>query len=217
VRRTYGQYCSLAKALDMVGERWTLLIVRELLVRPKRFGELLDGLPGIGRNLLAARLRQLEGEGLIQRREAEGTRVYGLTDDGRGLAPALTELSRWGAARLGPLGEEEAFQGQWVMGTMAAMANVEATRAVHESYQFDVEGDMFYLRVEDGDVSAYVGRADDPDLIVRTTPQVLAAIGAGEQSVVDALTEQALGIEGSQQALEHALAIFGSVWGVEET
>jgi putative sterol carrier protein len=144
-------------------------------------------------------------------------RVYEVTDDGRGLVkPALTELSRWGAARLGPLGPDDVFQGQWVMGTMAAMVNVEATRGVRESYQFDVEGDRFYLRVEDGDVSAHVGDADDPNLIVRTTPKVLADIGSGEQSVVDALTEQALSIEGPQQALENALAIFGSVWGVDE-
>ena len=92
--RSYDQYCALAKALDVVGDRWTLLIVRELLVRPCRYSELQDGLAGIATNLLAERLRQLEGAGVIDR---EGDGRYELTDRGRRLGTAVHELVRWGA------------------------------------------------------------------------------------------------------------------------
>ena len=92
--RSYGQYCALAKALDLVGDRWTLLIVRELLVRPSRYSELQDGLTGIATNLLVERLRQLEGAGVIGR---DGEGRYELTEWGRKLAAPVQELVRWAA------------------------------------------------------------------------------------------------------------------------
>jgi len=113
---------------------------------PEALRELLEGLPGISRNLLSARLRQLEVEGLVERRAADsspGSRVYDLTEEGKGLAPALTELARWGTRRLGTLRPDDAFQGQWVMGTMSAIADRRAARSVYESYEIDVEGDVF--------------------------------------------------------------------------
>src|SRR3954453_11339680 len=111
--RRYGQYCSLAYALDVVGERWTLLIVRDLLLGPKRFTDLLDGLPGIGRNLLAARLRHLEAEGVVRRSvlpPPAASRVYELTEDGIELGLALAPLSRWGAKRMGMRRDDELFR-----------------------------------------------------------------------------------------------------------
>lgn len=200
----------------MVGERWTILVVRELLVRPKRFGELLDGLPGMGRNLLAARLRHLESEGLVQRRAAEPgvPGAYDLTPDGRGLAPALTELARWGAGRLGTLRPEDAFQGQWAMGTMVATASRDAARGVHETHEFDVEGDVFHLRVDDGRVTAHVGQAREPDLRIRTSAQTLSSIATGDEAVLEALERGDIGVDGSPAALANSLAIFGSAWGV---
>lgn len=217
MRRTYGQYCTLARALDVVGERWTLLIVRELLVRPRRFGELLEGLPGISRNLLAARLRQLEAEGLIERRKAEqpSGHAYELTEEGKRLAPALAELARWGAGRLGALGPGDAFQGQWMMGTMRATADREAARGVHETYEIDVEGDVFHVEVDDGKVTPRLGHASEPDLTLRTYASVVSSIGAGERSVVDAVADGGVAVEGSSRSVEHFVAIFGSFWGVE--
>src|SRR5205807_10513448 len=121
-RRSYGQYCSLARALDIVGERWTLLIVRDLQLAPKRFTDLLDGLPGIGRNLLTARLRYLEHEGLIRRRQPSSyprSVIYELTDDGQELAFALAPLARWGARRLGARDPDELFRPAWTVTAMA--------------------------------------------------------------------------------------------------
>jgi DNA-binding HxlR family transcriptional regulator len=91
-KRSYGQYCTVARALDVVGERWTLLLVRELSTGPKRFKDLLEGLPGIGTNLLAARLKKLEGEGIVRRATLPppaGSNVYELTDLGGSLEPVI--------------------------------------------------------------------------------------------------------------------------------
>ncbi|MFN2460621.1 MAG: winged helix-turn-helix transcriptional regulator, partial [Candidatus Velthaea sp.] len=102
--RGYGQYCGFARALEVVGERWTLLIVRDLLVEPKRFTDLLRGLPGIPSNILTARLKELEHGGIVRRRllprPARGV-VYELTEYGRELEPVVIELGRWGAKNLG--------------------------------------------------------------------------------------------------------------------
>src|ERR671922_2074062 len=100
----YQQYCALARALDVTGDRWTLLIVRELTPGPRRFTDLIDGLPGISRKLLTERLRDLERDGIIARKELPppaARQVYELTDDGRGLAIAMAPLIGWGAKRMG--------------------------------------------------------------------------------------------------------------------
>jgi DNA-binding HxlR family transcriptional regulator/putative sterol carrier protein len=211
VRRSYAQYCTLARALDVLGERWTILIVRELLVRPKRFGELLDGLPGIGRNLLAQRLRQLEADRLVRR----GAHGYELTDDGAGLAPALTELARWGARRLGELTPDDAFQGQWIMGTITATADLDAARGLHEAYQFNLDGDVFHVLVDDGVVSSRPGSHERPDLVVHMAPQTLAALAAGTLQLPEALGDGRVRVEGEPVALQHAIAVIGGVWGIE--
>ena len=110
VPKSYDQYCPVAEALDLVGERWTLLIVRELTYGPQRFTDLRVGLPGIPPNLLASRLRELEDGGIVRRRDlpAPAARsVYELTEEGRGLEPTLRALARWGIHRLPPPDEGE--------------------------------------------------------------------------------------------------------------
>ena len=125
-RKTYGQFCGLAHALDVVGERWTLLIVRELGTGAKRYTDLADALPGIGTSLLATRVRQLETDGVIQRRLAVGQPgsavVYELSEAGRELALAMIPLATWGArhqmtdADVG----REAFRAEWLLSFLAA-------------------------------------------------------------------------------------------------
>src|SRR4051794_24934965 len=104
-RRSYRQFCGLASALDIVGERGTMLIVRDLSLGPRRYGELLEGLPGIGEGLLAQRLRHLEAEGLVQRTFSSdvGAVVYELTDGGQELWESLVPLAAWGLKRVGPV------------------------------------------------------------------------------------------------------------------
>lgn len=104
-RRSYRQYCGIARALDVVGERWTLLVIRELMTGPKRFKDLLDGLPGIGTNLLTARLKQLEEDGLLRRTilpPPAKVPAYELTPLGQRLEPVLSTPGDWGQELLGP-------------------------------------------------------------------------------------------------------------------
>jgi DNA-binding HxlR family transcriptional regulator len=95
-RKCYGQLCTVTTALDVAGDRWTLLILREFLGGPARFEELVDGLPGIARNLLSSRLRRLEGDAVVRRVDAHGTSLYALTELGAAVRPALEELGFWG-------------------------------------------------------------------------------------------------------------------------
>src|SRR3954454_3993708 len=116
--RTYGQYCSIARALDVVGDRWTLLIVRELLLKgPSRFTDLKNGLPGVAPNLLSTRLKELESAGLVGRAEAPppvATALYDLTDDGRALEPVLRSLGLWGLRLMDAARAGDAFQAHWL-------------------------------------------------------------------------------------------------------
>ena len=167
-RRSYEQFCSLATALDVVGERWTLLLIRELLLGPRRFTDLLDGLPGIGRNLLAERLRHLEDEGLVARGSLPppaASQVYELTDEGRKLGPALAELGRWGVERLGPRRRTQTFRPAWGMFPLSYMADRDAARDLNETWEFRIDEATFTLRVKDGRVIPRTGPADDPDLV----------------------------------------------------
>lgn len=124
-RRSYDQYCAVARALDAVGERWSLLIVRELLAGPRRYTDLHADLPGVSTDILAARLKQLEGDGLATRRKLErpasGT-VYELTARGRELRPVIEALGQWGMPALGEQRPTDAVREHWVTGRSATVA-----------------------------------------------------------------------------------------------
>src|SRR6516165_3099171 len=115
---SYDQYCALAKALDVLGSRWSLLIVRELLIRgPSRYTDLRDGLPGIATNLLAERLRELEQEGLVAREEAPppvATTLFRLTPRGEQLRPIVEGLARWGAPLMADQDPKDAVRSHWL-------------------------------------------------------------------------------------------------------
>ena len=115
-RRSYDQYCGLARALDVLGERWTLLIVQNLLLGPQRYSELLRGLPGITTNLLAKRLQEMEAEGLIEHGEAASdATAYRLTSIGRDLEPAIHALGRWGWRRMGKPTSRDRRSVEWLL------------------------------------------------------------------------------------------------------
>jgi len=208
--RSYDQFCTLARTLDIVGERWTLLVLRELMLGPKRFTDLLDGLPGIARNLLAARLRHLERAGLIRRRELPppaASHVYELTGDGRALGPALSELGRWGAERLPPPPPDVAFRPGWIVFPMSYMADRAAARDLDETWEFRVDGDDFHLRVAEGRVEPRAGRADEPSLILTLDATTLRQIFSADLLPLDAFSQGRIGVEGEPEALEHCLAV----------
>jgi DNA-binding HxlR family transcriptional regulator len=162
MRKRYDQYCPIARALDLVGDRWALLVVRELMHGPKRYTDLVDHLPGIGTNILAARLRDLEGAGVVAKRTLPppaASRVYELTEYGRGLRGALRELALWGARSLGPpTDDDELFPG-WLEN---AVDIILAPLAPPGRFVFRVGDEIASL--VDGE--ALTGAVDDPDVVV---------------------------------------------------
>jgi DNA-binding HxlR family transcriptional regulator len=167
MRKRYEQYCPVAHALDLVGERWALLVVRELMHGPKRYTDLAEHLPGIGTNVLASRLRDLESGGIVRKRTLPppaASRVYELTEYGEGLRPAIRELALWGARSLGPPTEEdELFEG-WLAN---AVDTVLAPIAPPGRFEFRV-GDEVASLVDGG---ARSGPVDDPDVVVEGDPE----------------------------------------------
>ena len=216
-RRSYKQYCAMARALDVLGERWTLLIVRELLTGPKRFKDLLDGLPGIGTNLLAGRLKELEGEGLLRRATLPppaGSAVYELTGRGWDLEPVLMGLARWGVDLLGQPRPGEAFKPAWAVQAMKATFRPEAARWVRETYEFRVGEDVFHVRVDDGVSEPEYGPGWEPDLILKTDPDTFLELVSGRIEASDAIEAGRLDIEGDAEALASAGEIFGLTTGL---
>lgn len=164
--KRYEQYCPMAHALDLVGDRWSLLVLRELMHGPKRYTDLVDGLPGIGTNILAARLRDLEKADIVARRTLPppaASKVYELTDYGRELRPAMRELALWGARSLGPPTPESGLFEGWVAN---AMDIVLAHLAPTGRFEFRVDGEVASL--VDGEVQR--GPVDDPDVVVEADP-----------------------------------------------
>jgi DNA-binding HxlR family transcriptional regulator len=163
----YDQYCPMAHALDLVGERWSLLVIRELMHGPKRYTDLVDALPGIGTNMLASRLRDLDANGIVTRRTLPppaASRVYELTAYGRDLRPAMRELALWGARSLGPPTPESGLFAGWLGN---AMDIALAHRAPRGRFEFHV-GDEVSSMV-DGEVRS--GPIEHPDVVVETTPE----------------------------------------------
>ena len=206
--RSYGQYDPLAWALDLVGERWTLLILREVLLGPRRFSDLLEGLPGLSKSLLSARLRKLEREGLIRRERGPGARhVYAATEEAWSLARAFARLGIWGAHRMGPRRPRDVFRpGSFALG-MTVFADRDAAKGVHETYEFDVEGERFHLRVDDGRIEPREGPAEAADFVVTTDAATCVRIMRGEEPAALA-AEGLMAGTGSPEAAANLLAIF---------
>lgn len=207
-RRTYDQYCALARALEVVGERWTLLIVRELLLGPKRYKDLLDGLPGIATNLLVERLRDLEQARVLRRRTLAppaGSTVYELTELGRELEPAVLALGRWGASFLGPPRPGDAFRPGWYVVSMLATFRPEAAEGLRESYEFRIGKEVFEVQLAEGRLEARQGEAHDPDLVVRVDLETLLALLGRQLSPDEALASGGVEIEGDRSVLTRCI------------
>src|SRR6266516_814295 len=216
-KRSYDQYCALARVLDVVGERWTLLLVRELLQGPKRYKDLLAGLPGIGTNLLAERLRHLQEIGMIRRRPLPppaGSTVYELTELGQGLESAVMELGRWGAYFLGEPRERAAPQPGWFFVSIRATFRPALAAEVDERYEFRVAGETFHVVIDRGRLTSGQGAVADPDAVVSTDLQTFIALLAQRLTPADALATRAVEVEGDPAALSRFVEIFA--WPVPE-
>jgi DNA-binding HxlR family transcriptional regulator len=210
-KRSYGQYCGLAQALDLVGERWTLLIVRELLMGPKRYTDLRTGLPGIASNLLADRLEQLEETGLVRRERlpppAPAT-VYHLTERGRALETAIIELGRWGGLALGAPDPDQDFRASWFALGMRATFRARLAPARETSYEFHIGGETFSFQLAHGEARAQPGTAIAPRFIFGADAETFLALLGGQLTSAQALSSGAATLEGPRRELDQALRIF---------
>lgn len=210
-RRSYKQYCALARALDVIGERWTLLLIRELLLGPKRYKDLLDGLPGVGTNLLAERLKSLEKLGIVGRTTLPppaGSTVYELTDLGRRLEPAVFELGRWGAHFLEPRKSTDATDPGWFFVSIRATFRPEAAAELRESYEFQIDGVPFHARVHEGRAWTSQGHATDPDLVVTTDLDSFIGLLSRDLDPGEAVAGGSVALEGDPTALDRFVEIF---------
>ncbi len=208
-RRSYGQYCTVARALDVVGERWTLLLVRELLTGPKRFKDLLEGLPGIGTNLLTGRLKVLEEAGIVRRATLPppaGSKVYELTEAGRSLEPVIVELSRWGSRMMGEPSGEEDMRPAWAAVAVRSAFDARTTRGLRETYEFRIDEEVFHVRVEEGEVEARQGRADYPDVVVSGVTEAFLAVAAGRVTPEEAVEGGSIRVESPRGDRDEALS-----------
>ncbi len=174
--KTYGQRCPLARALDLVGERWTLLVVRELLLGPRRYTDLQDGLPGVGTNILAARLADLQVAELVSKRALPppaAVTVYELTEAGRALASSIRALSEWGERHAAPATEDQVVRPAWILMSAARRgSNLEAGR----SCELRVGRDVFELTGTGSELSVAATSARSPDAVITIEPDLLSAL-----------------------------------------
>lgn len=215
-KRSYDQWCAVARSLDIVGERWTMLIVRDLLVGPKRYKDILDGLPGIGTNLLTRRLRELEAQGLVERRQlpapASAT-VYALTPKGAALEPVVFALGHWGFQFLGRPRSSDAMLPDPFFVSLRASFRPEQASDLSERYAFRIGDRVFEVVVSEGRCTTREGGATAPDVTFTSDPATLFALRRRELSPKQAIASGKVKVEGDPKALERFVDVFA--WSKE--
>ena len=209
-KRTYDDGCAAAHALDLVGERWALLVVRELLLGPKRFTDLRAGLPGASPNVISQRLRDLEATGIVRRRKLPppaASRVYELTEWGEELEPVIVRLGRWGARS--PTKPRDAALGvDSLVLSMRTMFDPRAAEGLGASYELRFGEDRFRAVVDDGRFEISRGSADGPDATVEADSDTVAGLLYAGRPLAEALESGGLKVEGDLAAFERFLGLF---------
>jgi DNA-binding HxlR family transcriptional regulator len=209
--RSYAQLCGIATALDVIGDRWTPLVVRDLLLGPLRFIDLAEGLPGIGTNTLAARLKQLEAADVVHRRllplPDRGT-VYELTAYGRELEPVLLALGRWGTKSMGRLPAEVASRSRWLVAAMLAFHDESQRIARPTAWELRLTDGAFTVRAEGTSLTVTAGAPDDADLVITAEDDQLHRLLTRQLTPAEALASGALSIEGDGSALPELVELF---------
>ncbi|MBF6399394.1 helix-turn-helix transcriptional regulator [Nocardia cyriacigeorgica] len=188
-RRSYDHHCAVSRALEIVGDRWNLLVVRELTAGPRRYSDLFADLPGISTDVLAARLKDLERDGILTRRRVgprATTALYELTDTGAALRPVLEALSVWGTPLLGERRSTDAVRAHWFalpLGRAVAEVVSSGTVTVH------IGDTSFHYMIDETGLTHHDGAADDPDLEVRLDLEMATEIAKGTRALADVLAE----------------------------
>ena len=208
--RTYGDGCGIAHALDLVGERWALLVVRELLLGPKRFTDLRGGLPSASPNVLSQRLRELEQAGIVRRRRLPppaGSWVYELTDWGRELKPIVLTLGTW-AVRSPTFPSDAPVGTDSVVLALGTFFDADAAGDLSARYELQLDDSTFHVHIAGGSIELDRGPAEHPDATIMADAVTLSAVVWDGRDLDDALRAGDLRIEGDRRAVDRLLGLF---------
>jgi DNA-binding HxlR family transcriptional regulator len=209
-RRTYGEACGIPRALDRVGERWALMIVREMMLGPKRFTDIRAGLPGLSPDVLAQRLRELEETGVVQRRKLPppaASQVYELTEWGRELEPVLIALGRWGARAPGPPADACMSFDAHIL-SLLTLFDPEVAGDFETVLELRLDEQRFRAAVAAGQLEIAPGEAPSPDATIETDPGTLIALAHRRRTLDEALQAGEVVVDGDQQAVARFLGLF---------
>jgi DNA-binding HxlR family transcriptional regulator len=203
--RSYGQYCSVAKALDVIGDRWTLLIVRELLARgPSRYTDLRHGLPGIATNLLAERLRELEAAGIVVREDAPppiATALFSLTARGEQLRAVIEELGRWGVPLMLETTAQEEFRSHWLSLPVELFLADTSPDRLPTTIEVRTGEQPVLIEARDGAISTRPGSSEHADAVLSGPPQLVLGLLSGALDA-DEAAAKGLSFDGAREALQ---------------
>ena len=209
--KRYDQYCPVAHAMSLVGERWALLVVRELLKGPRRYTDLAAGLPGIGTNILATRLRDLEAGGVVTRRKLPApaaSTVYELTPYGAGLEEVVHAIARWGARSLGPPNTSDDFDHEWGLGAFRALLYPERASGLTATYAVVVDRDAFTVRLDDGRLGVELGIASDAQLVAEMAFATFYELASGDLPPQAALEDGRVKLTGDPEDFARFFHVF---------
>lgn len=209
-RKSYGQYCGVARAMELLGERWTMLVVRDLLVGPKRYTDLHRGLPGIPTNVLADRLKELEQAGVVSRvvlPRPESAVVYTLSAYGEELNDVVLSLGRWGAKALGEPMETDIVTVDSLIMAIRTTFHPQQARGLRARYEIHFGDIVVHVIIDRSGLQTGAGPVDRPDLRINTGP-ALREIMAGERTPDDALRDSSITVEGDTALLYRFAEVF---------
>jgi DNA-binding HxlR family transcriptional regulator len=210
-KRSYNQYCAVARGLDVIGDRWTLLLVRELLLGPRRYGDLLAASPGIGTNLLADRLREMEAQGLVERATLPppaGSTVYRLTETGAELETVVRAIGRWGGRFMGRRRPEEHLSPGAYFVALRERFRPDLAGGLHEAYEFRVDGRVFEVRVDDRTCTTSEGSANRPIAVFTMGIEALNQVFLGQVTAAQAIAGGNVQVVGDADALTRFQEVF---------
>jgi DNA-binding HxlR family transcriptional regulator len=205
--RRYHQYCPVARTLDVIGERWTLLIVRELLLGPRRFTDLADGLPGIGSSVLTTRLKELEENGLVAKRTLPppaASVVYELTEQARGLGAVLRAMADWGMHLFGGPEKDDEVRSSWLVLGLA-VTNEPDPSLPDATYELRVDHETFHVRSHQGHLHPAHGPAARAAATITLTRDTLTAIASGELDIPGPHADRLISVDGDARAAQRFL------------
>lgn len=210
-KRSYGDACGIARALDVVGERWALMVVRELLLGPKRFTDLRAGLPHVSADVLAQRLRDLEQAGIVERRRLPppyASQIYELTASGRGLEPVLVELGRWGGANAPPPSDDMCMSLDAHVVSLRTLFDPARAGDLRARVELRLGEARFGVTIADGAIETTRGELPDADAVVDTDPTTLIEVLHGHRPLAAALAAGTLRLSGDKRVARRFTTLF---------